>query len=275
MTTSKGDASSFLGVVNADDFQREVAQVRAKAVLAEVLEGELPSYNWTYSPARLVRNSIGAGFALESATTPEQREVWAPPALRLARLWESLAKIQEGTTTETALLNAAVTYEYAGYQANAACLARAVAVRDDDVRPTLEQLVALFLRRWLVRLRIDGEAAAGEPDIPSDPDYVLEAVALALAARGLAEASRYLIGGNSDAYNEAIQRLGEAHSAYAELGAPIESNLAGTIASLLPVLRTRSTWEVVGGLINDAVASLSNTAWTGNRQNSYRVWIGV
>src|SRR5215218_6053789 len=150
MTTNGDAARQLLEVVGSDAFQREVAQVRAKAVLAEILE-EVPPYNWTYSPARLVRNSVGASLALETSDALAQREYWPDAALRLARLWESLAKIEEGVSTETAILNAAVSYEYAGYQANAACLARSIAIEyEEDERPRLEHLVGLFLRRWLV-----------------------------------------------------------------------------------------------------------------------------
>ncbi len=253
MTTSNGaSADPFLRIVASDDFQREVAQVRAKAVLTEILD-EVPAYNWTYSPTRLVRNSVGASLALEAAPASAQRNAWAVPALRLARLWESLAKIREGVTTETAILNAAVSYEFAGYQANAACLARAVPVEhDDDDRPRFEQLVALFLRRWLVRLRLEAEIAAQEPNIDSDSDEVFGAVALALAAGGLSEAAKFLIGGDVGAYARAVDRLEDARKAYADLAAPVESNLAGMLGSLLPLLRTRSTWEVIGSLVDDA-----------------------
>jgi helicase len=252
MTTTNGEpADSFLRIVGSDDFQREVAQVRAKAVLAEILD-EVPAYNWTYSPTRLVRNSVGASLALEAAPASVQRDAWSIPALRLARLWESLAKIHEGVSTETAILNAAVSYEYAGYQANAACLARAVPVEHDEDRPRFEQLVALFLRRWLVRLRLEADIAAREPDIDSGPDQVLGAVALALAGGGLSDAAKFLLGGNVDAYDRAVDRLREAQRAYSELAAPAEANLAGMLASLLPLLRVRSTWEVVGSAVSNA-----------------------
>src|SRR5690348_5321835 len=111
-TTNGGAANPFLEIVESEDFQREVAQVREKAVLVEILD-DVPTYNWTYSPTRLVRNSVGAALALESAPATAQLDTWSVPALRLARLWESLAKIREGVTAETAILNAAVSYEYA------------------------------------------------------------------------------------------------------------------------------------------------------------------
>ena len=252
MTSNGAAARQFLELVGGDAFQREVAQVRAKAVLAEILE-EVPPYNWTYSPARLVRNSVGASLALETSDALAQREYWPDAALRLARLWESLAKIEEGVSTETAILNAAVSYEYAGYQANAACLARSIAVEyEEDERPRLEHLVGLFLRRWLVRLRLEAERAGTEPDVEADPDEVLGAVALALAAGGLSEGARFLIGGDPGAYARAADRLGDAREAYAKLGAPAEANLTAMLASLLPLLRARSTWEVLGPVVDGA-----------------------
>src|SRR5436305_896063 len=78
MTSNGAAARRFLELVRGDAFQREVAQVRAKAVLAEILE-EVPPYNWTYSPARLVRNSVGASLALETSDALAQREYWRGP----------------------------------------------------------------------------------------------------------------------------------------------------------------------------------------------------
>ena len=64
------------------------------------------------------RTGIGPG------QEPGGRGALQGHALRLARLWEGLARLGEETPRGYALLNAACAYELAGYQANAACLSR-------------------------------------------------------------------------------------------------------------------------------------------------------
>src|SRR5436305_896064 len=60
------------------------------------------------------------------------------------------------------------------------------------------------------------------------------------------------IGGDPDAYERAADRLGDARQAYAKLAAPAEANLTAMLTSLLPLLRARSTWEVLGPVVDDA-----------------------
>ena len=43
-------------VLNDSGYQRDVSQIRAKAVLTEVL-GSAPAYRWTYSLAQVLRNA--------------------------------------------------------------------------------------------------------------------------------------------------------------------------------------------------------------------------
>ena len=117
-------------------FQNEAAQVQAKALLREIAPGAT-QYNWTYNITRLIRNIVAATFELEqiARNEPETIDELSGAARRFALIWEALSKLQESTTKETALLNAAVNYELAGYQANAACIAKQITPNPYDVGP--------------------------------------------------------------------------------------------------------------------------------------------
>src|SRR5438309_375102 len=91
-------ASAALGLVSNRDFQHEVAQIRAKALLKEVTDN-VPQYNWTYLIPRVIRNSVAAAFGLEflSRQSPGQLRDYEGMARQLALTWEALAKLGEGT----------------------------------------------------------------------------------------------------------------------------------------------------------------------------------
>lgn len=66
MTTDKFQQTlQHLNVMSDFDFQREVAQIRARAAL-NALPGEPPDVNWNYHLPRLLRNATAALIDVES-----------------------------------------------------------------------------------------------------------------------------------------------------------------------------------------------------------------
>lgn len=101
---------------------------------------------------------------------------------RVAQGWESLARLKERTTSNTALLNAAAAYDFAGYQANAACLARQIASQNQN-GDRIIALAATFLQRFFLQAKALSETLVREPpDI--NADGLMKAAAEALFAQG-------------------------------------------------------------------------------------------
>src|SRR5688572_25635083 len=125
MSSYQALAADVASVTNDRGFQSESAQIKAKALLTQVAEA-VPSYRWSYIPHRVIRNLAYATDALQllSVDTDQPVPAWSAQARLVASIWEALAKLREGTTRDVALLNAAATYELAGYHANAAYIAR-------------------------------------------------------------------------------------------------------------------------------------------------------
>src|SRR5688500_5455757 len=98
-------ARAVMRLRNDPVMQREVAQVRAKAVLTEVT-GEAPNYRWNYVGPRIVRNATAALFDLQviSALQPQDLDHYSQAARYFAEIWESLARLEEKTSRETALM---------------------------------------------------------------------------------------------------------------------------------------------------------------------------
>lgn len=237
-------------------FQHEIAQIRAKALLSEVT-GTVPDYKWSYAIPTMIRNISAASFELGalSRSNPDRLPIFSRPALQVALAWESLAKLHEGVSQQTALMNAAFAYELAGYQANAACLSRQVGGDSDYVEePTLVQLSSAFLQRLFVQtMRLSNEVRK-EPPTDTFDDGIFDSAALALAGEGFANGCRYFLSGDADKLELAMQSFEHAERIFSNRGTVVESNLTRNVRDLLPIMQMRSTWTVIRGLVD-------NTRW--------------
>ena len=227
-------------------FQSELAQIRSKATLQAIGELQHPPH-WTYVANRFSRNSAAALYALEAATIadPDYAVKNENRSRQLALAWESLAKLAEGVTRPVALLNAALAYELAGYQANASYLAKEVLPKPQlELKVDTQSLVASFIQR---RMTVTAQLADRFLQEPPDPKLPLDILSLELGevvlADGLSKACRYFLSGSQSAYREAVELLSEATKIFSGLGAPLHSNISYGIQSVLPLMMRRSTWS--------------------------------
>lgn len=241
------DLQSRMETVLADPgFQNELAQVRSKATLDAV--GDLDrSPRWTYVANRFSRNSAAALYALEAnslSDSGDSLESNRERARQLALAWESLARLGEGTTKPAALLNAALAYELAGYQANAAYLARELSpAPNSDSRADVQSLTASFIQRRLIVTTWLADRLLREPPNPDQPldDLSLDLGEVVLAD-ALSRACRFFLRGELSAYRESMELLRESRTIFDGLGAPLHANAAYGLESVLPQMVRRSTW---------------------------------
>lgn len=241
------DLQSRMQRILADPgFQNELAQVRSKATLNAVGDPDrLP--RWTYVANRFSRNSAAALYALEAnslSDSGDNSENNRERARQLALAWESLARLGEGVTRPVALLNAALAYELAGYQANAAYLAREISpVTDSDSRADVHSLAASFIQRRLIVTTRLADRLLREPPDPNQPldDLSLELGEVVLAD-ALSKACRFFLRGDLSAYRESVGLLRESRTIFDSLGAPLHANAVFGLESVLPQMVRRSTW---------------------------------
>jgi superfamily II DNA/RNA helicase len=232
-------------------FQNEAAQVQAKALLKEITHGAA-QYNWTYNITRVIRNIVAATFELEqiAQSAPQIVNGLSDAALKFARLWEALSKLQESTTKETSLLNAAVNYELAGYQANAACIAKQIIPTPYYEGPqTLIDMSALFLQRRFIQLNDIAEKARTQPQYDGIMTIsVIESMGMALAANAFSAAVSFFLAGDVRGFEKSIEIFTHAEKLFSTLNAVEETNLIRSVRSLLPVMQGRATWTLLSGL---------------------------
>ena len=233
---------------NDNGLQGEVAQLKAKATLAEVL-GRPPNYNWTYVAERVVRNAIAARHCLEELAITEggTHDEFSLIARRFALAWESLAILSEGgTNRELALLNAAAAYDFAGHQANAICLARRIA---KDPSSTFNEVASLVIsRRFMNVAHNDWETRVLSSLTLDSLEDVINATAIAAATKALRELSWFFLSGRPERLGHARELLAQAEVGLMEGGAAEEATLIRTFRALIPVMEARSTWKLLGSI---------------------------
>ena len=253
MTNGQGDlVTRMTGLLADPGYQNELAQVRAKATLQAIGEANPPP-RWTYVGRRFARNSAAAVYALEAVALqdPSGVEQFTDEARRVALAWENLARLSEGLSRPLALLNAALAYELAGYQANATCLAREVLPRlDSDTQPDMQALVSSFLqRRLLLTWRLSEQLLRSPPDASQDLDVLALKLGEMVLGDALAKACRFFLSVLTSAYEASLRLLDESVAVFSQLGAPLESNVAFGLRSIVPLMRHRSTWSQLSHLV--------------------------
>ena len=240
-------ATEILSRLEGDDaLQGEVAQLKAKSTLVEVL-GRAPTYNWTYVAERVIRNAIAARHCLEELALSADRPQREFPLItrRFALAWESLSILSEGgTNREIALLNAAAAYDFAGYQANAICLGKTLAAEPSSAFNHVASLI--ICRRFMRVAHEDWETRVlSSLDIDSLED-VISATGLTAATKALRELAWFFLSGQLHRLEQARELLVQAETAMMTSGAAEEATLIRTFRALIPVMQERSTWKLLG-----------------------------
>ena len=147
----------LLNLFEKEGLNNDISQLKAKTLLKELESNdETQRINWSYTPSQLVRNITGIMLELEDliAKGYYDGDKFKGLARQVARAWECLGRLEESTSKETAFLNSAISYEMAGYQANALSMSRqlfSASSSHEDV--TFGVLINAFLQRLFLMTR--------------------------------------------------------------------------------------------------------------------------
>lgn len=152
-------------LVTDPTFANQWAQVRSKHLLASVAPDVVGEINYTYSPARLIRNATSV---LQSVLTLLESNgsltSLSDSLRRTAEAMEYLANLGEGGRSATTRNIAAGLYQLAGYEANSLCLARSLptpelptVTRPQAISGVIDRWTSFALQRQFVRLVVDAD----------------------------------------------------------------------------------------------------------------------
>lgn len=231
-------------MVNERTFTDEVAQIRSKSLLKETSEETTNSIKWAFDELRIVKNVTGASIIIRILLEEKKQEIQELQSiiLKIASIWESLAKLNELTDKKLALMNAAVNYQLAGYQANATCIAR-LAQKSNDRGDSIEGLSGLFLQRLFLQIgHLTRDTAFGNHNF-RDKFEATDETLKNLVFKAYSNAAKYFLQGNPDLIKKAQDYFEGAGKILAKTGESREFNLVKSISSLLPTMEKRSTWN--------------------------------
>ena len=239
-----------------DDFQNDVAQISSKSTLKEITEN-VPEYNWSYVEPLIVRNASTLGVMIQNLALEDPNNLMkiGQSTLRLATLWENIARLREKTEPNFALMNAAVCYELSGYQANATCLTRKIShsLKEDD--NSLESLSSIFLQRLFLDLRIRCQTLLQEPTEFKGEFDAVRGLAIAATADAYLKTIDFFLAGNKSSISEAEEQFSNAEKLFSELSCIHEFNLVRQIRSLIKLMVKNSTWTILGSILEN------NSVW--------------
>ena len=242
------------GAWDKGSFAAGASQIASKSIFREISTTEdLTGNDWTFSEQDMCTKAAALSYMTGALSIRAGRgrgahDFLSAPTLRLARLWENLWKLNEGTPRGYALLNAACAYELAGYQANAACLSRIFegGRRGGPGRePDLQDIASMFLQRRFVALRATCARLAAEPDYGNvgDMEYRLGTAA---AASALSRLSAFFLSGEAGCIGAAVDDLSTAGRVFNQYGYHREAALLHAVRSLAAPMSSRSTWAILG-----------------------------
>ncbi len=227
-------------------FQRELSQVGAHSALHTLGVAEESSVQWNYYTERIVRNLTAVTAELDGN---ELNGAQADGMRVVAQAWENLAELGDRVERSTALINSALAYEWAGYQANAACLARLAAPKERwTTEPNFDGLISAFLQRLFVQVRELQSRLTGlpAPELLCTNDEIDRRAALAVTAIALSDVSSYFLTGDDGHIKSALRGLNLASAGLAQSGDAVAYNTVVGLKRIVPVMAKRSTWSQLG-----------------------------
>ncbi|MCD2191465.1 DEAD/DEAH box helicase [Actinomycetospora soli] len=237
-----------------------VFTAQAEALRIAALQKRLSISDTQVTPGigRATRHLVLLNRAVRRASRGSRTSDEARLAARqLAQLAEQIAEIEPRSASST-LMIAAIGWELAGYQANAATLARRAAPLPQFVDQwSLSLLASAFLQRRFIRIRLAVDFFQLEPQAlrGSDErgtyftDESIHAAAHALFAQGLGAAAEFMLRGDRDRLQEAADDLALAHEAMEALGEASGAGLADGFMALLPRIDRASTWTQLSDVL--------------------------
>ena len=234
------------------EFQDHTKEISSKSILKEIAE-TMPDYEWKYAELAIVRNASALSMMIQrmALEDPENLTKIGQSHLRLAELWESVARLKETIEPNFALMNAAVCYELAGYQANATCLARKISSGLQDSENSIELLSSMFLQRLFLNLRNKCHEVMKEPEKLVGEVSAVQRLGIAFIADAYLNAINYFLTGDRISIDNAEEQFKMGEEFFSKLFCIKESNLIRKTRSMLKLMVRDSTWNILGSVLEN------------------------
>lgn len=276
-------------LVNDTTFKNSLAQVRARAIQEEyVSEQSVTDFRFNAKQIWRFCDFIFSESTLLLLEGFDDKETHLRNIKTAAQAFEFLAKFAEGNDRQTLLLNSAICYHIAGYQANASCLIKYVENERKNGEPPTENsnsnpdqepdvfLTKSFLDSLLRLLRNDVASlqqisaetltlisrtqeatTSGIADGSKGIDSIFELTAHAYFQQSLSNLVLFSLNGNQQDFLTSDSQLLKSHQYFERVGDVVFATITSELHLLLNMLVERSTWlniaQHAGELLRDRV----------------------
>jgi superfamily II DNA/RNA helicase len=267
------------------NFQRSIYQARARAIQEEFVP-EQSTTQFSFEPKRVWRycDYVFSESILLLKENFGDRIVLLERIKTTAQTFEFLAKFADECDKEILLINAAICYEIAGYQANASCLSRLIEVSflaiSDNNTPesntpdiilfnTFRRTIVKFLRREIKILPIISNEALSRIDSFQETittgiasgelsfNEIFNLTSHAYFHKSISDFVQYCLNGNEDFLSSCRLNMGKSHRNFEKAGDAILSTITLEFQTILDLFNERSTWsniaEYASHLLQDPV----------------------
>lgn len=257
-------------LVNDSNFKNQLYQVRARAILDEFGSERAIPIRFTFVPEQIWRycDYIFSETVVLLTEGYGQREELLLRLKEIAEAFEFLAKFANQDDKEILLINAALCYHLAGYQANALCLSRQIEneyLKNETFPQETDQLFAFLYRRALIDFlkrdvtelskkttesirHIQGLQETITRHVSEELGTIsdlMDITAHAFFHQALLSFVQFCLNGRQEDINLSEQRVLKSSDYFRKSG---DVRLGTTTFELLPLIKSfhqRSTWETI------------------------------
>jgi len=237
---------------NRGTFKTELKQIKSKSLLKDI-DAEDIGIRYSYIPKRMIRNAIASITEIEDVIydNPIFINDMRPYLKHLAKFWESIANLEEGINKNSALLNAAITYELAGNQANSICIVKKISKKYYEItNADISNIVELFLQRLFLQVRDLALQCLIEPQLHEDKGVIDYNILRGIVSAGLLDIIDYYHNGNLKSYDEGINKIKKSIELSSGLSLVHDTILLNGVFNLLPIMYEKSIWKKIGNKID-------------------------
>jgi superfamily II DNA/RNA helicase len=252
-------------LISNPGFINEQAQIRSKNLLARLSPAAIEGINFTYDEYKTTNE---CKYLISASNRLVINDRLISPLISTAHkiaaeVFEQLSNITIYEDGKDLLIDSALSYYIAGYQANALCIIRKINSflnDENEVSPVsyVYESIRLFIERDFVSLqslfgswghlshKLENELLAKE-DFSSN-NKITEALSLAgmnCIINCLVLSSKYYLSGDELYMHSALKQIITARKSYSLSGDVIHANLTNNLISIILSMYSRSTWKIL------------------------------
>jgi helicase len=273
-------------ITNDHSFKNQLYQLRASSIQEEFGDKTAPSIQFTFDPDQIWRLCnfvfsetvllLDEGYGIQKHLISNLREI--------GEAFEFLAKISNDDDKEILLINSALCYQLAGYQANALCITRRVEsefpIEENltQISNSSEQVFASLFRIGLINFlkhdindlqkrtstaierinNLQEVVTSGIANSGNGLEDIMNLTGHAFFQKALSDFVQYCINGREEDFNLVLKHVRKSSTYFKKIRDVRFGNITSELISLILLFRTRSTWQVISRISPQLTA---NAIW--------------